>query len=189
MFWQNLLAYIFNYLWTRPLTIYLVSMHCSGQTETVSVWFRPKISACFGFGVSVFSLFGVLAETACFGQNTLYWLILAAHFSKKSFAKTSFFETGRKCVLAKISVSAEISAFPGGLVSVSVFRPKIFFVCSLIHCIVVGNIGARMNGLKVMAGDRPKISITIVIQRSINTANVPIHNLGSAVSPRIGVAL
>ena len=35
----------------------------SDQTETVSVRFWPKISACFGFGISVFSLFGVSAET------------------------------------------------------------------------------------------------------------------------------
>ena len=36
----------------------------SGQTETVSVRFRPKILACFGFsfGISVFSFFGVSAE-------------------------------------------------------------------------------------------------------------------------------
>ena len=36
---------------------------CSGQTETVSVRFQPKILAGFGFGISVFSLFGVSAET------------------------------------------------------------------------------------------------------------------------------
>ena len=95
----------------------------SGQTKTVSVWFRPKISACFGFGfgVSVFSLFGVLAETlflaktACFGRNTLFWLILAAHFSKKSFAKTTFF--GRNKVFRpKQAISAE-----------NVYRPKFRF--------------------------------------------------------------
>ena len=85
----------------------------------------------FGFGVSLFSLFGVSAETlfsaetACFGRNTLFQLILATHFSKKSFAKTAFF--GRKSVSAEILVSD----FHGCLVSVSVFRPKICFVCPL----------------------------------------------------------
>ena len=65
----------------------------SGQTETVSVRFRPKISACLGlgFGISVFSLFGVSAETACFGRITLFGPILAAHFSIKSTAKTAFY--------------------------------------------------------------------------------------------------
>ena len=49
----------------------------SGQPNTVSVRFRPKISAeiCFGFGLSAFSSFGDSAETlfsaerGCFGQN------------------------------------------------------------------------------------------------------------------------
>ena len=63
----------------------------SGQTETVSVRFQPKISASFSFGISVFSLFGVSAETACFGRITLFRPILAAHFSIKSTAKTAFY--------------------------------------------------------------------------------------------------
>ena len=52
----------------------------SGQPNTVSVRFRPKISAetCFGFGLSAFSSFGDSAETSfsaergCFGQNNCF---------------------------------------------------------------------------------------------------------------------
>ena len=57
----------------------------SGQTEALLVRFRPKISVRFdfGFGISVFSLFGVLAKTlfpaevACFGRITLFRPIFA----------------------------------------------------------------------------------------------------------------
>ena len=56
----------------------------SGQPEKVSVWFCPKISASFGFGfgISVFSLFGVSVESDNFGhtfqyrvncQNSILW--------------------------------------------------------------------------------------------------------------------
>ena len=52
----------------------------SGQPNTVSVRFRPKISAkiCFGFGLSAFSSFGDSAEThfsaerGCFGRNDCF---------------------------------------------------------------------------------------------------------------------
>ena len=56
----------------------------SGQTETVSVWFRPKISACFGFGVSVFSLFGVSAETLFSAEASLFWpkYLVSADFGR-----------------------------------------------------------------------------------------------------------
>ena len=47
--------------WLLDLIISGATCKNSGQTEIVSVRFRPKILACFGFGVSVFSLFGVSA--------------------------------------------------------------------------------------------------------------------------------
>ena len=89
----------------------------SGQTETVSVRFQPKNSA--GFGISVFSLFGVSAEIPYFGRTFQYkvncqnWLFIA---------ETGYF--GRKRDLAKISVSAEISAFLGGLFRFRCFGQK-----------------------------------------------------------------
>ena len=98
-----------------------LSVSTSFQTETVSVWFRPEILACFGFGISGFSLFGVsaetlfLAETACFGWNTLFRPILDAHFTIKSTAKTSFY--GRNKVFRpKQAISAK-----------KVYRPKFRF--------------------------------------------------------------
>ena len=89
-------------------------MLTSGQTETDSVRFRPVSVSVSVFRFSTFSVF---------------WPILAAHFSKKSTAKTAFYG-GNKVFRPKqaILVSAEISAFPGGLVSVSLFWPKICFV-------------------------------------------------------------
>ena len=55
----------------------------SGQTETVSVQFRPKISACFGFGISVFSLFGFRPKQPVSAEKPYFLLNLAAYLSKK----------------------------------------------------------------------------------------------------------
>ena len=44
--------------------------HSSGQLKQVSGRFRPKISACFCFGISVFSSFG---RNTIFGRNSLFW--------------------------------------------------------------------------------------------------------------------
>ena len=70
----------------RQLMKDIHSLFLSGQTETVLVRFQPKISACFGF--LPFWCFG---QNTIFGRNSLFRLILAAHFSKKPFAITSFF--------------------------------------------------------------------------------------------------
>ena len=112
----------------RPIFHFLCSTFCnhsvleaaeryflnSGQTETVSVRFLPKISACFGFRY--------------FRRNT----ILATHFSNCQLPKQPFMAEiryfGRKSDSTKISVLDKISAFSRGLVLVSVFRPKICFI-------------------------------------------------------------
>ena len=99
-------------------------MSCSGQPKQVSVRLRPKILACFcfGFGISILSSFGVLTEIPYFGQINLD----RQHISvKKTMAETvSFGQNKVKSVSAEISVSASISAFSKGLVSVSMFRQK-----------------------------------------------------------------
>ena len=146
----------------------------SGQTETVSVRFRPKISAFFGFGVSVFSLFGASAEilfsaeTAFFGRNTLFWLILAAHLCKKSFTKTAFFGQNKvfrqkQAILAKNVYRPKFRLFPGGLVLVSVFRPKICFVCPLVWMIRTGPVPAWISQQIVMPSYLFLISILFLI--------------------------
>ena len=86
----------------------LGTLRTSGQTETVSVRFRPVSVSVFGF--SPFSVFR---------PN---WPILAAHFSIKSTAKTGYF--GRKSYLAEIFVSVKISAFPGALFCFRCFGQK-----------------------------------------------------------------
>ena len=108
-------------------------MNSSGQTETVSVRFWPKISACFGF--LPFRCFG---RNTIFGQNSLFlpkYLILADFGCTLQYK----FNCQNRLLWPKkvfwpkqaFSVSAQISAFPRVLASVLVFRPKICFVCPL----------------------------------------------------------
>ena len=96
----------------------------SGQTITVLVLFGPKF--CFGFGVSVISIFGDSADT-------LFWAKIG-YFGQKlwkiTFCSSSIFT--KTCICGQTASFgyglAKILAFLGVLVSVSAFWPNFCFV-------------------------------------------------------------
>ena len=130
----------------------------------VSVRFRPKfrLEICFGFGVSAISFFGdrpkhffrpkqsILAKIPCFGQK------FAQKYAKniQIFGRKRHFWpklpiSAEKSASAKISVSAKISALLVVLISVSVFRLKICFVCPLLKTNLPVCLFTHSKGIKI----------------------------------------
>ena len=64
----------------------------SGQTETVSVWFRPKFrpKLCFGFGLLAMSIFGDSAKTLFRPRIHVLAHIVMKHFLKFLAKKAAF---------------------------------------------------------------------------------------------------
>ena len=78
-----------------------VNIEHSGQTETVSVRFRPKfrLEICFGFGVLAFSIFGNSAETLLSAEIDYFgWkVMLLPKFLPKIRCKKTIFLAKRGC--------------------------------------------------------------------------------------------